>query len=73
MAAKRGPKTQPKHKSSKGALIKGMSRRLSSELLGDPLFRKSLQQTMRGYAGIYALYRGKNLYYTGLLPRPLNS
>jgi hypothetical protein len=55
-----------KSRSSKGALIKGMSRRLSSELLDDPLFRKSLQEIMRGFAGIYALYRGKRLYYTGL-------
>jgi hypothetical protein len=66
MAAKRSGRSRVKHKSGKGALLKGMSRRLSSELLDDPLFRKSLQQIMRGYAGIYALYRGKSLYYTGL-------
>src|SRR5258708_29526417 len=59
-------------KSNKGALIKGMSRRLSSEVLDDPLFRKSLQEIMRGYAGVYALYRGKRLYYTGLTGNLLN-
>lgn len=55
-----------KSKSNKGALIKGMSRRLSAELLDDPLFRHSLRGIMRGYAGIYGLYHGKQLYYTGL-------
>ncbi len=55
-----------KSASSKGALIKGMSRHLGSELLDDPLFQKSLQQIMRGYAGISALYRNKRLYYSGL-------
>ena len=66
MPARRKRSSRLKHKSGKGALIKGMSRRLSSELLDDPLFRRSLQEIMRGYAGIYALYRGKKLYYTGL-------
>jgi len=55
-----------KTSSGKGALIKGMSRRLPSEILEDPLFRERLREIMRGYAGIYALYRGKKLYYTGL-------
>jgi hypothetical protein len=61
-----GEKRSRKTSSGKGALIKGMSRRLPSEILEDPLFRKRLRQIMRGYAGIYALYRGKKLYYTGL-------
>lgn len=52
--------------SSKGALIKGMSRGLPSEILQDPLFRKRLKEIMRGHAGIYALSRGRKLYYTGL-------
>lgn len=61
------PKQHSKrHRSSKGALIKGMSKRLSSDLLDDPLFRNSLKNTLKGYAGIYGLYRGQKLYYTGL-------
>jgi Uri superfamily endonuclease len=43
-----------------------MSRRLPSEILESPLFRHRLREIMRGYAGIYALYRGKVLYYVGL-------
>ena len=53
-------------KSSKGALIKGMSRNLPSEILTDQVFKKKLEELMRGYAGIYALYKGEKLYYVGL-------
>jgi hypothetical protein len=56
----------PKKKSNKGLLLKGMSRRLPSELLGDVAFEEGLQQIMRGYAGVYALYSGEKLYYVGL-------
>jgi len=52
--------------STRGALIKGMSRRLPSDILGSPVFRQHLRMMMRRYAGIYALYRGKRLYYVGL-------
>ena len=55
-----------KHRSTKGALIKGMSRNLPSGILTDPIFKKKLQELLRGYAGIYALYKGKKLYYVGL-------
>lgn len=55
-----------KHKSLKGALIKGMSRNLPSDILTDQVFKKILKELMRGYAGIYALYRGDKLYYVGL-------
>ncbi|MGA2566443.1 MAG: GIY-YIG nuclease family protein [Pseudolabrys sp.] len=53
-------------RSNKGALIKGMSNRLPIELLGDISFKEGLQKIMRGYAGVYALYKGKKLYYVGL-------
>src|SRR3989304_8666627 len=56
----------PRRRSTKGALIKGMSRRLPSEILESPLFEQRLRQMMRKYAGIYALYSGKKLYYIGL-------
>jgi hypothetical protein len=52
--------------STRGRLIKGMSRRLPSEILESPLFEKRLREMMRKYAGIYALYRGKRLYYVGV-------
>ena len=50
----------------KGALIKGMTKRLPHEILENPLFRVGLRGVMRGYAGIYALYQGSKLYYVGL-------
>jgi hypothetical protein len=62
-SASRSP---PKKRSNKGALLKGMSRRLPIELLGDVAFEEGLQQIMRGYAGVYALYRDEDLYYVGL-------
>src|SRR5690242_3317527 len=53
-------------KSSKGALIKGMTRRLPIQLLSDLSFQEGLEKIMRKYAGVYALYRGEKLYYVGL-------
>jgi len=55
-----------KKKSTKGALIKGMSERLPINLLDEYEFRQGLKKIMAGYAGVYALYRGKRLYYIGL-------
>ncbi len=63
-ARKKGSKKSPK--SPKGALIKGMSKQLPSDILDNPLFTRRLKEIMRGYAGIYALYRRKKLYYVGL-------
>ena len=61
-------KTQRKRKkrAAKGALIKGMSKRLPSEILDNPAFRKGLREIMKGYSGIYALYHKDRLYYVGL-------
>jgi hypothetical protein len=39
---------------------------LPLELLGDSSFRDGLQKIMRGYAGVYALYKKDKLYYVGL-------
>jgi hypothetical protein len=55
-----------KKPSTRGALIKGMSLRLPSEILSNPVFKKGLKQIMKGYAGIYALYDNHKLYYVGL-------
>jgi len=52
--------------SGKGALIKGMSGRLPKQILQSPIFKAELKNLMRGYAGIYALYRKNALYYVGL-------
>ena len=63
----RNRKKHRRHRAStRGALIKGMSRRLPSELLSSEVFAEHLQKMMRRYAGIYALYRKKRLYYIGL-------
>jgi hypothetical protein len=55
-----------KRKTTKGALIKGMSRKLPSDILASPIFRAKLKELMKGYAGIYALYRKDVPYYAGL-------
>lgn len=60
------PKRRARKGTGKGALIKGMTKRLPHEILANPLFRVGLRRIMRGYAGIYALYRGSKLYYVGL-------
>lgn len=39
---------------------------MPSEILESPLFARRLREIMRGYAGIYALYRRQRLYYIGL-------
>jgi hypothetical protein len=43
-----------------------MSKKLPSEILGNPAFINGLREIMKGYAGIYALYRKDRLYYVGL-------
>ena len=55
-----------KRKSVKGSLIKGMSKKLPSSLLDNPIFEERLKEIMKGYSGIYALYKNKKLYYIGL-------
>ena len=64
--AKASAARKTKKKSSKGALIKGVSRRLPVELLDEPSFREGRQEITRGYSGIYLLYNRKTLYYIGL-------
>jgi hypothetical protein len=64
--SKKGSTRKDKKKTIKGALIKGMSKRLPSEILGNPVFRMRLKEIMKGYSGIYALYRKDRLYYVGL-------
>ena len=61
-------KSEPKirRKSTKGALIKGVSQLLPLELLFEPTFREELRRLMRGYSGLYVLYKRRSLYYIGL-------
>ncbi|HQR19742.1 MAG TPA: GIY-YIG nuclease family protein [Burkholderiaceae bacterium] len=72
-AAKKAARTRaaraakaPKKRTTKGALIKGMTKQLPSEILASPIFRRKLQDLMKGYAGIYALYHHDKPYYVGL-------
>ena len=59
-------RTPTRTRSNKGALVKGVSKPLPIELLSEPMFKAELRKLMRGYSGLYALYRGKRLYYVGL-------
>lgn len=63
---RKASKTGKRKGMGKGALIKGMTKRLPHEILSNPLFQVGLRDVMRGYAGIYALYNKKKLYYVGL-------
>jgi hypothetical protein len=65
-AEKKARRRRKRRESYKGALIKGMTRRIPIQLLGDLSFQEGLEKIMRGYAGVYALYRGRRLYYVGL-------
>ncbi len=53
-------------KQKRGKLIKGMTKRLPSDILDNPVFTIRLQKIMKGSSGIYALYRRSRLYYVGL-------
>jgi len=55
-----------RRRSAKGALIKGVSQPLPRELLFEATFREELRGLMRGYSGLYVLYKRKRLYYIGL-------
>lgn len=65
LPAPRRPKVTRK-KSTRGVLIKGMSKRLPSTILGNPVFEERLKALLRKDAGIYALYNHDKLYYVGL-------
>jgi len=43
-----------------------MSKKLPSSILGNPLFEKKLNEIMKGFSGIYALYKNEKPYYIGL-------
>ena len=60
------PKAKARRRPTKGALIKGMTGALPVEILESPVFRADIRRVMRGYSGVYLLYRRKTLYYVGL-------
>jgi len=64
--AQRKSDSKVRRKPTKGALIKGVSQPLPRELLFEPTFREELRGLMRGYSGLYVLYKRKTLYYIGL-------
>ena len=59
-------KARAPRRPTKGALIKGMTGELPVEILESPVFRADIRKVMRGYSGVYLLYRRKTLYYVGL-------
>src|SRR5689334_19987974 len=65
-AKRRGAPVKPRRRPTKGALIKGVSQQLPRELLSEPTFREELRVLMRGYSGLYVLYKRDRLYYIGL-------
>lgn len=64
-AAQRHPKKMKKS-STKGALIKGVSRMVPLEVIDNRIFAEHLRQLMKRYAGVYILYRKKKVHYVGL-------
>ena len=52
-------------KNNKSLLIKGSLERIPAEVIEDASFRKRLRQTMKGWSGIYALYKKDRVYYVG--------
>jgi len=66
---KKAPKLNPKKgkkSSTKGALIKGVSRMLPIGVIDSRIFEEDLPKLMRRYAGVYILYNKKKVHYVGL-------
>ena len=66
MAIEKKVTPRKRRKSAKGRLIKGMTRKLPSSLFESPYFKVALVKVMKHFSGIYALYKGGELYYVGL-------
>ena len=54
-----------KRRSDKGLLIKGSLEKIPSDVIEDASFRKKLREMMKGWSGIYALYKDDKVYYVG--------
>lgn len=48
-----------------GLLIKGALEKIPVEVIEDATFRKRLREIMKGWSGIYALYKDDKVYYVG--------
>ena len=46
-----------KRKNNKSLLIKGALEKIPAEVIEDEAFRKKLRNMMKGWSGIYALYK----------------
>ncbi|MEK6895962.1 MAG: GIY-YIG nuclease family protein [Nanoarchaeota archaeon] len=54
-----------KRKNNKSLLIKGALEKIPAEVIEDEAFRKKLRNMMKGWSGIYALYKDDRVYYIG--------
>jgi hypothetical protein len=54
-----------KRRTTRGRLLKGIAT-LPVALLGNSFFEAAMQKLLKGSPGIYALFKGKKLYYVGL-------
>jgi hypothetical protein len=59
-------KKKKKKSSTKGALVKGVSRMVPIAVINSKIFEEHLPQLMKKYAGVYVLYSGKKVQYVGL-------
>lgn len=59
-------RSESKRKGNRGKLIKGMTNKLPSSIFSNKFFESALREVMKGYSGIYALYKDDELYYVGL-------
>jgi hypothetical protein len=67
MALQKPTQVDPKMKkkpSNKGKLVKGASKLLPLDLLYEATFRTGLQEILRGYSGLYFLYKKKKSFTT---------
>ncbi|HXZ41693.1 MAG TPA: GIY-YIG nuclease family protein [Terriglobales bacterium] len=61
-----GRKRRKVRQTNRGKLVKGITKKLPSRLFEYPSFQEALKKVLGHYSGIYALYRGQELYYVGL-------
>ena len=55
-----------KKKSSRGSLVKEISKKLPGSILYNDLLKDGLKELLKKYSGLYALYKGDKVYYIGL-------
>ncbi|PIT84879.1 hypothetical protein COU37_01315 [Candidatus Micrarchaeota archaeon CG10_big_fil_rev_8_21_14_0_10_45_29] len=56
----------PKKKSSRGSLVKEISKPLPGDILENFWLKDEIKTLLRKYSGIYGLYKDDELYYVGL-------